>query len=245
MRKSLVAALCGVLVLAIAAVASAAISQSFELKFTTKKRKAGTGFISTLSTRDPAAPNQKPAAVNRVVITFPKGTKTDTSTYPVCKVPAPYVALTKTKPSAAETKQIKACKRAIIGSGKAIVNAKPITSVGNNGIVPATVTAYNIKNGIIFVAKNAVAPQAFAGKIKGNVLTVIVPALPADAVLTDFSLNVRPHAIKVGKGRRAKRKNYATTPSTCPKSGQWTTKAVFSYSGASGKTLSWNTRCNR
>lgn len=244
MRKSLIAVLCGALVLGIAAVASAAITQTFQLSFTTKKPKANTGFISKLSTRDPAAPNQKPAAVSKTVVIFPKGTKTDTSTYPVCKVPKPYVVLTKSKPNASEKKQIAKCKPAIIGNGTAIVNAKPVP-VGNNGIVNATLTAYNIKNGIIFVAKNPVAPQAFAGKIKGNVLTVDVPPLPANAVLTDFNLNVRPHTIKVGKGRRAKRKNYATTPSSCPKSGKWTTTAKFTYRGAPGKTVKWETACRK
>ncbi len=239
MRKSLTAVLVGVLVLALAGVASAALTQKFELTFTTKKPKSSTGFNSALATSDPGA--LKPKAVSKTVITFPKGTKTDTSTYPVCKVPKPYTALTKQGGE-------KLCAKAQIGTGTAIVNAKPLTSVGNQGIVPVKLFAFNIKNGIIFLAKNAVAPQAFPGKIKGNVLTVVVPPLPPStdpAVLSDFNLKVKAHAVKVGKGRKAKRKNYATTPATCPKSGQWTTKAVFTYVGAPGKTITWNTPCKR
>lgn len=236
MRKSLIAVLCGALVLGIAAVASAALTQTFELKFTTKKPKSSTGFISKLTTRDPSV--IKTPATSTVVITFPKGTKLDTSTAPVCK--ATFAAL-------ARKGGEKLCKSSQIGSGTAIVNAKPLP-VGNNGIVNAKVYAFNKKNGIIFLAQNSVAPQAFAGKVRGNVLTVIVPPLPPPndpAVLTDFALTVKARSVKVGKGRRAKRKNYATTPSTCPKSGKWTTVAKISYTGAPAKTLKWVTPCSK
>lgn len=236
MRKSLIAVLCGALVLGIAAVASAAVTQSFDLKLTTKKPKSSTGFVSKLATRDPSV--IKTPATSRVVITFPKGTKLDTSVYPVCK--ASFAAL------AAKGGE-KLCKKSQIGTGSALVNAKPLP-VGNNGIVPAKVFAFNIKNGIIFLAQNSVAPQAFAGKVRGNVLTVIVPPLPPPndpAVLTDFSLNVKAKSIKVGKGRRAKRMNYATTPSSCPKGGKWTTVAKFTYTGAPGKTVTSTTPCSK
>lgn len=238
MRKSLTVVLCGALVLAIAAVAQAALTQTFELKFTTKKPKASTGFVSKLTSRDPAV--KKTPAVSKVVITFPKGTKTDTSTYPVCK--ATFANLVKPNGN-------KLCSKSQLGSGSAIVNAYPLPlGPKNDGIVPAKVFAFNIKNGIIFLAQNSVAPQAFSGTVRGNVLTVNVPPLPPPndpAVLTDFVLNVKAKSVKVGKGRRAKRKNYATTPSTCPKSGKWTTTAVFTYTGAPGKTIKWDTPCSK
>lgn len=235
MRKSLIAVLCGALVLAIAGVASAAITQTFELKFTTKKPKASTGFVSKLATSDPAAANQKPPAVSKMVITFPKGTKLDTSVFPVCK--ASLAALSKKGGE-------KLCRSSQIGTGSAIVNARPFLSAPVN----AKVFAFNIKGGIIFLAQNSVQPQAFSGKVKGNVLTVTVPPLPPPtdpAVLTSFTLNVKAKSVKVGKGRRAKRKNYATTPSSCPKSGKWTTNAKFTYTGAAGKTVKWDTPCSK
>jgi len=238
LRKSLIAVLCGALVLGIAAVASAAVTQTFELKFTTKKPKSSTGFLSKLTTRDPSV--IKTPAVSKVVITFPKGTKLDTSTAPYCK--ATFAAL-------ARKGGEQLCKSSQIGSGSAIVNAKPLpVGAKLDGIVNAKVYAFNKKNAIIFLAQNSVAPQAFAGTVRGNVLTVNVPPLPPPndpAVLTDFSLNVKARSVKVGKGRHAKRKNYATTPSTCPKSGKWTTTAKFTYTGAPGKTLKWDTPCSK
>jgi len=228
LRKSIIAAVVGVLALAFAATAYAVTVQTFTLKFTTTKRSSSTGFISKLTTRDAESPLplKKSSPVSKVVITFPKGTTTNTAALPSCKLPDT------ASPAALKV----GCPKAKIGSGTALINTGLPNAAFDpprpNGIVSTQVSAYNKNPGkILFANQNVVSPLTFAGTIRGNVLTVNIPNggkinPPINAVLTDFSLAVKAQVGKIGR----KKVPYAVTPRTCPKSGKWTTKAVIYYS---------------
>ena len=80
MRKPLIAAVVGVLALALAgiAVATEQFTQTYKLTYTSQTVKASTGIKLALTTTDPGAPNQTPSAAKKVVMDFHPGTVFDT-----------------------------------------------------------------------------------------------------------------------------------------------------------------------
>ena len=87
------------------------------------------------------------------------------------------------------------------------------------------------KTAIIFANDNGIAPLAFAGNIKNNVLTVNIPSLNGDGagageltggwVLSDFKLDItKPNYLKAG---------------ACTSSKKWTVNTKFTYSKLKGE----------
>jgi hypothetical protein len=87
------------------------------------------------------------------------------------------------------------------------------------------------KTAIIFANDNGVAPLAFAGNVKGNVLTVNIPSLNGDGagageltggwVLSDFKLDItKPNYLKAG---------------ACTSSKKWTVNTKYTYSKLKGE----------
>jgi hypothetical protein len=243
-RKLLIGALTGVVVLAVAAVAMAVTTTTYEQTYTTKKKNTSTGtaFKTTSSADQGDNPenNDQPKSTRQFNITFPAGTKVNTTTVPQCK-------------GVQEDADTPCPKNTQVGSGSAVVKL-PLAGIND---VNATVTAYNRKNGLIlYVNPQGANPVYLYPKFKGLKLKTAVPPTcipPAsnqggqckksdgsqgqEAVLTSFDLKVK--AFKKGK------KTYIKTPPKCPKSGAWTFKAQVVYSDNSTVNRTAKSKCKK
>jgi hypothetical protein len=221
LRKPLIIALTGILVLAIAGTAQAQFSQQADISFTKPKANTSTGIKTNLVARDPSAPNGKPKAATNVVVTFPKGTKYDPSALPACKG------------TDTEIGQTGCPSNTQVGTGVAHANAAPVLADAVENI-----KAYNGTGGAIIFQLTGVQSFVLRGKISGNKLTTPVPPFCAissgagctvTAVLTDFALNTK--AIK--KSGHA----YLTTPKTCPSNKTYQTVTKFTYEDGSSLSV--------
>src|SRR4051794_12696907 len=144
LRKLLIGALAGVVVLAVAAVAMATTTQTFEQKYTASKpnKSAGTSFKTTSTEDQNAEKNHQPKSTRQFNITFPAGSKIDTSAAPICK-------------NLDESADDPCPKNTKVGSGHATV------LLPFNGFPPidAEVTAYNRNKGLfLYVVAPGQAP---------------------------------------------------------------------------------------
>jgi hypothetical protein len=219
LRKFVIGALVGAVVLAVAGIAAAGTNNGvdWDLNYSATKAKASTGFSAEIDSTGTADSTGKPRAARKVTITFAPGTKFDTRVRPTCD---------------AETLRGEegpdGCPRGSrIGEG----SAEAVTGLTSIDPVPLNIEAFNARNAILFYVRGTTMPITLTleGKLRGRVLTVTVPKLTqptpfGEAILTKFAVEID----RASKGRGSRRRNYATTPSSCP-TGRWTTRAVFQY----------------
>jgi hypothetical protein len=232
LRKTIVLALAGTLTLALAAaaVASSQFQYSFKTTFSQKHPAKSTGFKTDIETSDPGAPGGVPKATNVITVSFPSGTKFNTSALPQCKATPTNTAPVTTG----------ACNKAKVGTGHSVVEAQGL------GAIPGTITAYNAKNAIIFYVKSqfgsTTLPVVLKGSLKGSKLVTNVGSqVPSvgglKLVITTFQLNIGAH--KSGK------KLYATTPKTCS-GGKWVVKSHVTYDdGTAANYVSAPSACSK
>jgi hypothetical protein len=241
-RKLLIGAITGAVMLAVAAIAFATTTQTYSQKYSTKKtnKSAGTTF-STASTEDGNAErNHQPKPARQFDITFPKGSKIDYKTVPVCK----QLDESADQPCPKNTK---------VGSGTADA------LLPNPGLPPivSDVTAYNRKKGLwLYVVPRSPgqAPVVLKPAFKGLTLkTHIDPLCVAstnqngqcvdstgqpgyEVVLTRFELTTKPFK----KGKRI----YIRTPKKCPKAG-WKFQAKITYSDGTSVSPKVFQKCSK
>lgn len=237
LRKLIIGAVTGAVMLAVAAIAMAATATTYSQKYTTAKvgSSAGTKFSTTSIDNENTANNNQPAAAREVDVTFPKGTKINQDAAPYCK-------------NLDESADNPCPTRTKVGSGSAEVRLKfPGTAP-----IPASVTAYNRKSngtkGLFLYVVPSVqgqAPVVLKPTFKGlTLVTKIAPlcvlndcATNGEAVLTKFTLSTK--AIKKGT------KKFITTPPKCPKVG-WQFIGTFKYDAPTPtKKLSSLQKCKR
>lgn len=228
MRKSLIAAVAGALLLAVAGIAVAGTKNGvkFETKYSTTTVASPTGFRTTIEGAPKDAQGRTEGA-NRVIVTFQRGTVFNTD------VPG------KCTRAQLEAGGRDACpSNSIVGTG----TAEAVSGLQSIDPIQETITAFNAEGGILFYLQG-LQTLILEGKLRGNRLTVDIPEIRAipnpDAkpiAVTKFALNVR----RVRRGRRA----YVRTPRTC--SGRWTVRATFQYPTVADITnIVSNTRCRR
>jgi hypothetical protein len=238
LRKLLIGAIAGAVMLAVAAIAYAATETTYSQSYTTTKAGKSAGTIFKTSSIDTAntEENQQPAKTRKLVIGFPKGTKIDQSVKPYCA-------------QLDESANDVCPKNTQVGSGTAEVRLKfPGTAP-----IPAKVTAYNRKSGgtkglWLYVVPQVAgqAPVVIKPTFKGlKLITVLTPlcvladcAKNGEAVLTKFELTTK--AYKKGKGRKTR--FFITTPKTCTKAG-WKFTADFTYDDSTTKHLESHQKC--
>lgn len=218
MRKFVIGALVGAVVLAVAGIAAAGTNNGvdWDLNYSSAQAKKSTGFGAEIDSTGTADSTGKPRAARRVTITFARGTTFDTGVRPTCDADT----LRAEGPSGCPA-------RSNIGDG----NAEAVTGLTSIDPVPLSIEAFNSRNAILFYVRGTTMPITLTleGKLRRNRLTVTVPRLPqptpfGEAILTKFAVDID----RASRGRGTRRRNYATTPSTCP-TGRWTTTAVFTY----------------
>jgi hypothetical protein len=222
LRKYLIAALAGAIVLALAGVAWAVQQQSADIKFSQKKTSSSTSIDSTFKVSDPdnhtAGQEGKPTKqINRVDIIFPKGITFSPKALPQCD-----------RNTAAEI--LRLCpKKSHLADGTTKIDGR---GGALGGIVSAKLHAYNAPNGlrIVVSSSNPLADnQVLAPTLKKNVLSTQLPdalSIPGvDAYLTDFHLFIPKRTGKL-KGKKVP---YAKTPKTCPKNKKWVVKVKYFF----------------
>ncbi|MEA2458583.1 MAG: hypothetical protein QOC95_1555 [Thermoleophilaceae bacterium] len=233
MRKLLLGAITGAVMLAVAAIAMAATDTTYSQKYTSPKvsTSVGTNFSTTSIDNENTAGNNQPAAAREVDITFPKGTLINQTAAPFCK----NLDESADNPCPTKTK---------IGGGSAEVRLK----FNGTAPIPASVTAYNRKGGLFLYVVPSVqgqAPVVLKPVFKGiTLVTKIAPlcvlndcATNGEAVLTKFKLNTK--AIKKGT------KTFIKSPAKCPKAG-WQFIGTFKYDAPTPvKKLSSLQKCKK
>jgi hypothetical protein len=240
LRKLLIGAIAGAVLLAMAAAAYAVTQTTYSQSYTTNKagKSVGTHFNTTSIDPDNTAENQQPAKTRKLVIGFPAGTKIDQTVKPFCT-------------HLDESANNVCPKNTQVGSGSAEVRLK----FPGGAPIPAKVTAYNRKSdgnkGLFLYVVPQVAGQApvvIKPVFKGLKLTTILTPLcvlndcatNGEAVLTKFKLDTK--AYTKGKGKKAK--NFITSPKTCAKAG-WLFTADFTYDDGTTKHLTSIQKCKK
>jgi hypothetical protein len=235
-RKLLVGAVAGAVMLVVAAIAFAATDTTFSQKYSTNKANKSGGIIFKTSSIDTAntAENQQPAKTRKLVIGFPRGTVIDQGVKPFCA----QLDESADNPCPTNTK---------IGSGTAEVRLK----FPGSAPIPADVTAYNRKKGLWLYVVPQVSGQAPV-VIKSTfnrlkLITVLTPlcvlndcATNGEAVLTKFELTTK--AFKKGSG--SKTRFFIGTPAKCTKAG-WKFTADFTYDDGTTKHLQSVQKCRK
>lgn len=212
MRKSLIGALVGALVLAVAGIAVAGTKNGvgFETNYSANKVGVPSGFKTSIEGAPKDAQGRAEGA-NRVIVTFQRGTVFDTDVPGNC-----------TRAQLESEQGRDACPaNSIVGTG----TAEAVTGLQSIDPIQETITAFNTDGGILFYLQG-LQTLILEGKLRGNRLTVDIPeirAIPNPAAkpiaVTKFELNIK----RVRDGRDA----YIRTPRTCR--GRWTVRATFQY----------------
>jgi hypothetical protein len=138
LRKPLIGALVGaVAYLALSGVASAALSQTADISLSNSKAGSSTGTKTAITATESDPSVLQPLAASNVVVNFPKGTVFNYKAAPVC--------------SSSQAQQIQStngavCKKALIGTGSATANVKPLL----NTDVSLSIQAFNGQNKLYF-----------------------------------------------------------------------------------------------
>jgi hypothetical protein len=202
------------------ALASPQFSSTFDLTYTSRVPGAASGQVPLMTWTDPGAPNEVPKIIKRIKLTFHKGTSFDTAALGHCHASDKKILSTGGA----------ACPKASrLGTGHT-------TGVFSNGSRFVTdVTLFNARGEIVVVVLlNGTPITEFRDEVKGRTIT-IEPVLPSGVSLERLKLRIGKHS----KGERT----YMRNPPACPRSGQWTTVAKFTYVDGSHETLRDRSRC--
>jgi hypothetical protein len=247
-RKLLLGAIAGAVLLAVAAIAMAETTTTFSQKYITKAgatskkpgASVGTSFATTSTESDNEDKNHQPKSTREFDIKFPTGTQINYKAAPVCK----NLEEGSDKPCPDNTK---------IGSG----HAQVLLPFQGTEPIDATVTAYNRVKGLWLYVVPSIqgqAPVVLKPHYDGLTLKTATPpncivssnqnghcvnndgSEGSEAVLTEFDLKTKP--IKKGK------KIYLRAPKTCPKGG-WIFKAHITYDDGSSVSPRSSSPCKK
>jgi hypothetical protein len=254
MRKLVIGALMGALMLVVTAVAIGASAtsgttvQNYTQTFSAKKpaTSAGTTF-ETSSTDEQNPRNKQPKRVTNFDLTFPAGTKINNKAAPQCKA-------TETDFANAANPDAACPKGSKIGTG--LVAARtPFNGVAD---FTGTVSAYNANKGLLLFVNIQSANQTLLlnPKFKGIRLLTVVPQTcippntPAndckdstgtqqEAILTSFKLKTTAKSSGKGKAKKV----LIQTPAKC--TGKWKFQADIKYSDGTAVKIPSEQACSK
>jgi hypothetical protein len=245
LKKPLIGAVIGALVLTVVGVALAAVREEHTamLRFSTSAPAASAGISFDTDRRDYRAPGPGETAnpVTRVDIVLQRGTRIDSSVVPNCSR-SRLLAMGQA-----------GCRRSQLdttrpGDG----NAEAVTGISAIDPVRENVDVFDTRGGlfIYLTPKGSVGQTAIIpATVRGNRIVARVPkfCLPGDdpstpacdrgeAVLTDLDLTIRRRST----GRGLRRKNYLTTP-RCNR--RWRHRVSYRYQNGDTESESITQRC--
>lgn len=210
------------LAVAIAATASAGSAlggasgarQTAEFTFTSQTPGASTGVSNTIDYFNPTNRNAKPFGVDRVILDPHPGTLLDTTVPAQCDE------------ARAGADDCPAGSR--VGGGVVRLDSGELPGSPLPRKLAFDVDLFNTLNGLLFRLEGRNNPLTLVqrARVQGDRLITDTPPVPGgppdNQTAIDFvDLDIR--AISNSRG------DYITTPPTCPSSGRWTNRSIFSY----------------
>jgi hypothetical protein len=183
-------------------------------------------------------PNGDPPALRHLIIELPAGTRIDTS------VP---VRCTASDDEIRSTGEAACPPAARVGSGQATVK------VAGLGVTTFDTVLYNARDDLLELIKSGdrvlsvIHTYIHGTTLDGPVPTCLTGGNPPDGcpfdqlTLLANHLDVQP----ISTGHGAARRNYGTTPPTCPKSGRWRAHVRLFYGDGTVETVSPTQPCTR
>jgi hypothetical protein len=202
----------------IGAVPASAARQVGSLQFTSKTPGAPTGIRLNIEFVNPDDPNAKPYAAAGMVITGPRGARTDTTVPPQCHASDPEIMLLGHAACPAETQ---------IGGGFALSDNGP---GANPRFSRTTIKHFNNQDEVVGIGVNDDIPALkfidrtrLEGRRSRSTFP-LVPGLPPPEPFTPVKRLsfVFPRYTRAGRA-------YQRTPRTCPRVGYWTFTLEFPY----------------
>ncbi|MDX6633139.1 MAG: hypothetical protein QOG09_1225 [Solirubrobacterales bacterium] len=197
---------------------------------------AGLGYSARYhSATDPAG---DPPPLRRLVIKLPPGTRIDTTVPPRCTASEMEIRLIGES----------ACPpSARIGSGQATVKQLGL------GVATYDTVIYNAPDDMLELIKSGnqvvgiVHTYVHGTTLDGPIPTCITGGQPPSGCPSDQltllanHLEIKPISVGRGKARR----NYGTTPPSCPRSGRWYARVALHYADGSVDNVKPHGRCSR
>ena len=235
MRKLTLVAItaCWLAVPGAAAAQSEAPRQEYDEQWTTHRTDASTGRTFNVDFFDPSHPKGKPPAIERILVRLHPGTRFDTAAVPRCA--ASDAELT--------ARGTDACPpRSTVGEDRLVVD----TGVPGPGrFVTLDSNVFNAEKELIFLAEERDSGARFVVRaaVDENTLDIplpFVPGAPPDGAAPTKEDGTFPERSTRTNGRRV---SFLTTPSGCPRSGEWTNRVTYFYRDGVVQTAESTTPC--
>jgi hypothetical protein len=215
---------------------ASATRQTASFRWTTTSPSAPTGYSMAVDIDDPSNAEAKPHSLRELVLEFPRGTVTDTTTLPQCNATDAELMLEGAAACPSDTR---------IGDGT-IVTDTGSTQSGFPRLVTNDVTQFNHQDEVIGFAQSRTDPPVRAvsrSKLSGTTSTSELPPFPTPSGPEPFTAfrQIRLSAPAIVHNGRA----YARTPASCPESGSWLITITFSYWDGVSQTVRTHTPCRR
>ncbi len=209
--------------------------QTINFVFDQKRPGSSTGVHLAIDYFNPTDLNAKPPAVQTVAETLAPGTVIDTS------VPERCVASDAQLMGQGPT----ACPAASrVGGGQVDLD----TGIeGPTRVLQFNITQFNNKDELIllFEPTNGLPTRSVSrARIEGRTITAQVPPIPGGppdgfTAIKRVRLNLESISTRQAGGKR----NYLTTPTTCPGEGSWTNEIIFTYRDGESQTATSRSPC--
>jgi len=200
--------------------------------FTTTRRGRSTGRVYSVVLSDPDDPNGKPPAVSHIHTELPPGARYDTGAVPACTASDAELMLVGASACPARSR---------VGKNDYVVDTG---APGSNRYSHADMTYLNEHGGIIILARERAtgARLVVHAKVHGRNADIDVPMLPGTP--PDGGVAKSEHAAvfeSTGPGGRG----FVTTPSSCPASGVWRFRFVYTFRDGRKQAVTSDQKCTR
>jgi hypothetical protein len=212
--------------------------ESVDIGATTSVPNASTGFRYAARYHAAGDPHGDPPALRRLVIKLPAGTRIDTSVPGRCTASDAEIMLIGASACPPSSR---------VGSGQATAKVVGL------GTGTYDTVLYNARDQQIEVVESGnqvvgvVHTYVHGTTLDGPVPTCITGGQPPAGCPFDEVTLLANHlaSVPISGGKGAGRRNYATTPKTCPRSGRWSGSVTFYYADGSVDTVGGYQPCRR
>ena len=238
MKAFAIAALLAIVTAGVAFAQSGPTPPRFVGTFTSASPATGTGFHEEIDYFDPGAPDEKPYAVQRIVVDLHEGTTIDTSVPEQCKATSDEFM----------TKGADACPPGSRVGGGAVEIDTGSTGGPLPRIIKSKLTLFNDEDSIILFTEstNTDPPIRNAGRsiAKDGQFISEAPSLPGFPPPEPYTAirSVRLDIENVTAIVDGEPRHYLTTPPHCA-SGGWTNTGTFTYRSGAEYSLQSTTPC--